>query len=84
MEHDLKTLESGIRRLQKNIDGLRDDDGFAELLRIIHRPGWTTPAEFQLVFGLVEIIDSHLRALVTMRELLVRSSREVGVHTGAV
>ena len=48
MEQDLSALEAVINRLQKAFDGLRDDDGFAELIRIIHRPGWTTPAEFQV------------------------------------
>jgi len=83
MEHALSTLETGIDRLQKGFEGLRDDDGFAELLRIIHRPGWTTPAELELVTGLVEIMDSHVKALTRMRELLIRGSREVGAHSAA-
>src|SRR5438094_1698416 len=80
MEHDMKNLELGIDRLHRAIAGLQGDDGLAELLKIIHRPGWTTPAEYKLVGGLVEIMETHVKALVTMRELLLGASREVGVH----
>lgn len=74
----------GIGRLQRSIGGIQDGEGFTELLRIIHRPGWTTPAEFKLVGGLVEIMETQARALVAMRELLLGASREVGAPTAKV
>ena len=40
-----KTIESHVNTLTRGLKGLSEDPEFTELLTIIHRPGWTTPAE---------------------------------------
>jgi hypothetical protein len=79
MEPKLEILERGIRQLDQSFDGLGEDDGLSELLKIIHRPGWTSVAELALVGGLVEVMQAQVNLLVRTREVLLTGSREVGV-----
>lgn len=48
-----------------------------EMLVIIHKPGWTTPAEFALVSGIVDSIQGHVNNLTEMRKTLLSGSRAV-------
>jgi hypothetical protein len=41
-KRNLDKLASGIKTLQRTIAKLGHDDPTPELLRIIHKPGWTT------------------------------------------
>jgi len=56
---------------------LADNTEFDELLRIIHRPGWTTPAEFLFAMGVVESMTVHARALTDLKRTLINASRKV-------
>src|SRR5690242_17257817 len=47
--HDIGRLESDIKTLQKTLSAFAHEDPYAQLLKFIHQPGWTTPAEFLLV-----------------------------------
>ncbi|MER3482943.1 MAG: hypothetical protein C4332_07095 [Meiothermus sp.] len=58
--HSLTRLEKNIKALDKSLKSLAGDDGLIELLKIIHFPGWTTPAEFMLVSGLVEGLQQQV------------------------
>lgn len=44
MGEHIAQLEKGIETLHKSVRAFAEDDGYTELLRIIRRPGWTTPA----------------------------------------
>jgi hypothetical protein len=44
--HNLPHLEAKLRDLKELSAQFSDDADFIEMLKIIHRPGWTTPAEF--------------------------------------
>lgn len=79
MEPKLENLERGISQLDQSLDGLGEDDGLGKLLKIIHRPGWTSVAELTLVSGLVEVMQAQVNMLVRTRDLLLSGSREVGV-----
>ena len=70
MGHDIDKLATRIRGLQYAIAKLATDNHSEELMRIIHKPGWTTPAEFSLMLaGLdsaqsqAENLTEHLRGL---------------------
>ncbi len=45
----VKTIETKITVLRRQIDVLAKAAQFEELIKVIHHPGWTTPAEFALV-----------------------------------
>jgi hypothetical protein len=76
--HDLAHLESRLRDLDRGMRGMADDDGLRELIAIIHQPGWTTPAEFALVMGIVESLQAHTTAIVGLKKALVAAGRQVG------
>ena len=63
MEHDIDKLASLIRGLQHAIAKLATDNHTEELMRIIHKPGWTTPAEFGLMAAGLEAAQSHAETL---------------------
>lgn len=79
--HDLAHLENRIKELSGHVSAMSTTDDFDELLVIIHRPGWTTPAEMLLVAGLVDAMHEHAHAFATLRQALVNGSRAVGVAT---
>jgi len=45
-KHDITHLEAKIKDLQGAFKSVGDDSDLIEMLKILHRPGWTTPAEF--------------------------------------
>jgi hypothetical protein len=47
MNHDLNSLKSRIDRIDARLSDVSSQKD--ELVRIIHKPGWTTVAEFALV-----------------------------------
>ncbi|MEU9048329.1 MULTISPECIES: hypothetical protein [unclassified Kitasatospora] len=52
-------------------------DGFDELLTIIHRPGWTTPAEIALVTGAVDVLIRQTEIVAEARKGLMDGARSV-------
>ena len=41
-KHQLAHIESGLKELRDGLAALAHDKPIEELLRIIHKPGWTT------------------------------------------
>ena len=76
-KHDISKLEKNVKELHQNLAGLADNNEFDELLKIIHRPGWTTPAEFLFAMGVVESMTVHARALTDLKRTLINASRKV-------
>jgi hypothetical protein len=79
-KHDVKQLGERIDLLSRNFAKLASEKDFKELMLIIHKPGWTTPAEFALVHGIVESMLAHSAALVGLKESLLQGSRAVGTR----
>jgi len=77
-EYNLAHLETRIRDLHAQFTRISSADDFDELLNLIHRPGWTTPAEMLMVLGLVDAMHDHLQTLTTLRQALMNGSRAVG------
>ncbi len=78
--HEMKRLEDGISQLRRSLGDLANNQDLEELLKIIHRPGWTTPAEFLLVAGIVESIQAQAKALVGLKETLLSGGQKVGAQ----
>jgi hypothetical protein len=75
---DTKQLESRITNVTQGLRALAEDRDFAELITIIHKPGWTTPAEALLVNGLLESMTTHVRHLTELKTALLAGARAVG------
>lgn len=76
--HDTAHLEARIKHVVGLRAKLAGDPGWDELLQVIHRPGWTTPAEHTLVLAAVEHLATQLEALTTFQSTVLQAGRQVG------
>jgi len=76
-QHNLDHLENQLKTLDGNFKKLADDHTIAEILRIIRKPGYTTPAEFKLTTGIVDSLTAQVEVLIRLRQNLVEGSRLV-------
>jgi hypothetical protein len=72
--HDLDELHRSLDVVRKQLALLVDTDLLAELLPIWKRPGWTTPAEFFLVKGMLAGIQRQVVGLERSIEVLVKGA----------
>ncbi|WP_412029347.1 hypothetical protein [Deinococcus yunweiensis] len=79
--HDLKALSREVKALNARLRELAASDRLEELLKIIPRPGWTTPAEFELVRGVVAHMNRQVAALDEAQDMLLRGANLVGART---
>ena len=75
--HDITKLEEGINELYESLHELANDQKKEEFIRVIHRPGWTTVAEYRLVEGLISGLNKQVDALKNHLETLHEGSRAI-------
>ncbi|MBX8465259.1 MULTISPECIES: hypothetical protein [unclassified Deinococcus] len=76
--HDLKGLTRDVEALRGDLRALADTPHLEELLRLIPRPGWTTPAELELVRSGVAQLSSQVKLLRVAQDNLLRGAQLVG------
>ena len=76
--HDLKGLTRDVEALRGDLRALADTPHLEELLRLIPRPGWTTPAELTLVRASVGQLSRHVQLLRVAQDDLLRGAQMVG------
>jgi hypothetical protein len=74
----LNHLEKSINNLRTELRKLTSGDDLAALIPVIHRPGFTTPAEATLVAGIVNAMTVHAQALLQLQGALVKGANMVG------
>jgi hypothetical protein len=79
-DHDVGQLAQNIEQVQGRLRALVDEDRFAELIRIINIPGWTTPAEFYLVNTAVEVVGRQIEVIDQLSNGLLEGSKKVSVR----
>ena len=77
-KHDLVHLETRIKELSNNFSRLASEQEFQDFIKRIHQPGWTTPAEFTLVSGIVENMIAQTKSLANLKQTLIEGGRLVG------
>jgi hypothetical protein len=82
-DHDVGLLEKNIEQAQVRLQALVDEDRFAELIRIIKNPGWTTPAEFHLVNTAVEIVGRQIEIVDQLSLGLLEGAQKVTIRERA-
>jgi hypothetical protein len=76
MEHDIKRLEQKISRLNESISQLAQlPPGFGV---VIHKPGWTSIAEFALVEAGLDSIQTQVEAASKHLNQLIDAAGRVG------
>lgn len=74
---DLTKLATRVGSLSDALASLGRTDELRQLLVIIRRPGWTTPAEFRFAIGLTDAMLLHVKALAQSKNALIAGSRAV-------
>ncbi len=80
-QHDaqIKALEIRLNQLGDKLASFDSHSKqIAELIPVIHRPGWTTLAEATLVAGLVDAMIKHTDVITDLHATLIRGSQAVG------
>ena len=72
-------LEGQIGELRSSLAGLAKTTDLEELIVIIRRPGWTTPAELTFASGIVDSMLAHTKVLTGLRQVLMSGSQRVTV-----
>jgi hypothetical protein len=84
-KHELSQMESHIKTIRTAHASLANTSELDELLVIIHRPGWTTPAEVGFVLAALESINVQTAQLNSLRQGLLAAANKVssGIAAGA-
>ena len=82
-DHDVGQLEKNIEQVQVRLRALVEEDRYAELIRIIRKPGWTTPAEFHLVSSGIEIVGRQIEIIDQLSRGLLEGGQKVTVKEHA-
>jgi hypothetical protein len=72
-----KHIEGQLNEFRKQLAALAAPTEYEEFLKIIHRLGWTTPAEFTLVSAILDNMQGGVRGLAQMKAGLLKGSKEV-------
>jgi hypothetical protein len=78
MAHDVKAMESNMRKLQQSCAELGGHQYFDEFLQIIHRPGWTTVLDEFFVGAMIAAIQDQVDGAMKHLERLMEGARQVG------
>ena len=79
--HDIEGLSKKITDLSVAFAKLGSDDALKQLPQVVHRPGWTSIAEYMLVTTLVDHLAAQARHLADLKGNLVKACEAVG-HQG--
>ena len=74
---DIKKLDKMATSLSEALADLSNADDFRKLILEWRRPGWTTPAEFIFVSGILRSMGTHAAALAQLKGDLMKGSRAV-------
>lgn len=76
-DHDIDKLAKNIKGLVAEIDKYTGDKRWNVLLELIYKKGWTTPAEYRFVNGIVTNMHDQIRVLAKLQDTLMEGSQAV-------
>lgn len=77
-EHDLASLDEKVERLGRNLTRLSEHELIQAFSPIVHRPGWTTPAESALVHASLDALAAHTEFITLQMDQLLAAAKQVG------
>ena len=85
-ERELKSLDAKITDLSNALAKTSLDGGKAlrELLKHIHNPGWTTPAEFAFSMLIIDEMQRQIKNIDTQIQGIQHAAEKVGVKEMAM
>ncbi len=82
-KHNVDQLEKQLKSLGGKLRKLADDQTITEMLKIIRRPGYTTPAEISFTGGIVNSLGAQVEAVIRLKQNLLEGSRLVVDKAGS-
>lgn len=79
-KHELVQLEISIKELRSALTRVADGAGFEEFIKIVHRPGFTTPAEAALLQGVANSMLEQARTLMSLKQILLTGAEKVELN----
>jgi hypothetical protein len=79
-KHHTTQLEAQINELHTSLARLASEEPLTELIKIVHRPGWTTIAEEAFFMGILEAMVSQMKALSAMKQVLLSGAAKVELN----
>lgn len=78
MPHDTTDLKQKVVALQDEIAKLHNAKHADRLLAMIHRPGWTTPQEDELVRAHAASLHAQIRHVHSTFDDLLKAAEKIG------
>jgi len=82
-KHELSKVESHIQTIRTAYAALAGGGEMNELFKIIHNPGWTTPAELAFLLASLESIKAQTAQLAAMQQGLLAAAQLVSTARAA-
>jgi len=79
-KREISHLEARIKEMREDLTSLADGAPFQEFLKIIHHPGFTTPAEILLFTGIVDSMRAQAGALLALKRAMVSAAAKVEIN----
>jgi hypothetical protein len=80
MAHDVAGLERKVRALQEAVTKFNTAKHADRLLTIIHKPGWTTEPEHELVVAHLDSFHSQVSGLHKACDTLLTIAEKIGLN----
>jgi hypothetical protein len=78
MKHDKVALETKFRTLNRSLADLAGQRVTEEFITVIHKPGWTTPAEFALVDAMADSLQRQVETTSVHFKQLIEIASGIG------
>lgn len=75
---DIDLLDKKVDVISDLLAKLSSEDDLRRLVREWRRPGWTTPAEYILVAGMLDSFQRQVSGIVDMKQDLFKGVESVG------
>lgn len=79
-KHEIAQVEARLHELHTNLENLTAKNPVLNLIDIMHRPGFTSPAEAMFLVGMVEAMHAHVNALASLKETLITAASRVHIN----
>jgi hypothetical protein len=80
-EHDIAGLEQDLRQLSAGLATLGSGEDVEELIKVVHRPGWTSIAEMFLISNIVKSLNAHVETVGGLKQALIEGSHRITADT---
>ena len=79
-KRELERMETQIKELRTTLKSLAEDKEFAELIRIIRRPGFTRPAEAAFLVGLLDSMLGQAKNMSRLKQVVLGGAQKVELN----